>query len=258
MKSGYARAVADGMAIVVKIDGDGQMDPRLIPGFCDPIFEGRADYTKGNRFYDLTQIGKMPAMRILGNAVLSLMTKISTGYWTLFDVNNGFTAISSAVLQHIPTSKVSNRFFFESDMLFHLGLLRAKVLDVPMDAAYGHEVSNLKINRILWDFTYKHIRNLLSRIFYNYYLRDFTIASIELLFGLGLMLFGCVYGAIAWLRAIDTLVPTPLGTIMLPVLALLVGVLLLLSFLNYDIANTPRESIARLLPARKTQLSADD
>jgi len=181
------------------------------------------------------------------------LTKLSTGYWTVFDVNNGFTAIHASVLNHIPPGKVSNRFFFESDMLFNLGILRAKVLDIPMDAVYKEESSNLQVSRILWDFAYKHSRNFLSRIFYNYFLRDFTLASLELFVGLGLTLFGIIYGGAVWWRAIDTLVPTPVGTIMLPVLCFLVGLLLLLSFVNYDIANTPREAVHRLLPKRKSK-----
>jgi glycosyltransferase involved in cell wall biosynthesis len=258
MKTGYLQALYDGIQIIVKIDGDGQMDPGLIPVFCMPLVEGRADYTKGNRFYDLSKITNMPPIRILGNALLSLMTKLSTGYWNLFDVNNGFTAVQASLLEHIPPERVSNRFFFESDMLFNLGVLRAKVLDIPMDAFYGDEVSNLKVSRIFWDFSHKHLRNFVSRIFYNYFLRDFTIASLELLIGLCLTVFGVLYGALAWWRAIDTLVPTPLGTIMLPVLSFLVGVILLLSFFNYDISNTPREPVHRLLPKRKADFHPKD
>jgi len=103
--SGYKAAIIDGAAIIVKIDGDGQMDPSLIPAFIAPIVSGEADYTKGNRFFDLEEIRAMPKARLFGNAVLSFMTKLSSGYWYLFDPTNGYTAIHADVARHLPFEK---------------------------------------------------------------------------------------------------------------------------------------------------------
>lgn len=141
---GYQEALRGGATVIVKLDGDGQMDPSLIPYFVRPILEGEADYTKGNRFYDLKSILVMPKIRILGNAVLSFMTKFSSGYWHIFDPTNGYTAIHANVASRLPFSKISNSFFFESDMLFRLNLLRARVVDIPIDSSYGKEKSNLR------------------------------------------------------------------------------------------------------------------
>lgn len=91
--TGYRAAIADGAKVIVKIDGDGQMDPSLLREFVMPILGGEADYTKGNRFYDLSNISRMPAMRLFGNAGLSFLAKLSTGYWNIFDPTNGYTAI---------------------------------------------------------------------------------------------------------------------------------------------------------------------
>ena len=110
--TGYRAAIDDGADVIVKIDGDGQMDPTLILDFIDPIISGYADYTKGNRFYDLEVIRKMPLIRLFGNATLSLMAKLSTGYWDLFDPNNGYTAIHAQVASSLPFKKISQRFFF--------------------------------------------------------------------------------------------------------------------------------------------------
>jgi dolichol-phosphate mannosyltransferase len=245
MKTGFKAAIKDGMEIVVKIDGDGQMDPSLIPMFSKPIHDGEADYTKGNRFYDLTHISQMPFIRILGNSSLSLMTKLSTGYWNVFDVNNGFVAIHANVLSHINLEKVSDRYFFESDMLYQIGLLRGKVVDIPMDALYADEESNLKIRKIFLEFLFKHIRNFFGRIFYNYFLRDFSIASIELFLGTLFFAFGTLFGSVAWYRAATTSVLTPVGTIMFSVLTIILGIQFILSFINYDISNTPYSSIQK-------------
>ena len=140
---------------------------------------GEADYTKGNRFTSLNDLAQMPGLRTFGNAVLSFAAKASTGYWNIFDPTNGFTAIHTAVLAQIPLDRVAERYFFESDMLFRLSIARARVLDMPMSAVYGMEKSNMKIARIILPFAAGHLRNLLKRIFYNYFLRDFHVASLE-------------------------------------------------------------------------------
>jgi glycosyltransferase involved in cell wall biosynthesis len=245
--TGYQAAVTDGAEVIVKVDGDGQMDPGLIPYFVEPILAGEADYTKGNRFYDLEEIRTMPPMRLFGNAILSFMSKLSSGYWHLFDPTNGYTAIHADVVKHLPLGKISRRYFFETDMLFRLNTLRAVVVDVPMDAKYGEEVSHLKVSKILGEFLFKHSRNFLKRVFYNYYLRDLSLASVELPTGLTLMLFGVVYGGYNWLESARLEVPTPAGTVMLAAMPLLMGLQLLLAFIGYDIASVPKRPFHRKL-----------
>ena len=241
--TGYRAAIADGAEVIVKVDGDGQMDPRLIPNFIEPILAGEADYTKGNRFFNLEEIRAMPKIRLFGNAVLSFMTKLSSGYWDLFDPTNGYTAIHVDAARHLPFSKISQRYFFETDILFRLNTLRAVVLDVPMDANYGDEVSNLKISKIVGEFLVKHVRNFSKRIFYNYYLRDMSLASIELPLGILLFISGCVFGVYHWINSLQEGVSTPAGTVMLAALPILMGVQLILAFLGYDIANVPRRPL---------------
>ena len=237
---GYQAAIDDGADIIVKVDGDGQMDPRLIQNFILPILAGEADYTKGNRFYDIENLHLMPKGRIFGNAVLSFMNKISSGYWNIFDPTNGYTAIHADVAKHLPFSKISHRYFFETDMLFRLNISRAVVVDVPMKAEYGDEISNLKIPNIIGEFIFKHIRNLLKRIFYNYYLRDLSIASIELPVGLMSLFAGVFYGSYSWLHSSRLDISTSAGTVMLAALPILVGVQLILAFLSFDIASVPK------------------
>lgn len=243
--SGYLASIEENVDIVVKIDGDGQMDPALIPFFIEPIITGEADYTKGNRFYDLEKIREMPPIRIFGNAVLSFMTKLSSGYWNLFDPTNGYTAIHIDACKLIPFSKVSNRYFFETDMLFRLNILRAVVTDVPMDAKYGDEQSNLKISKIAGEFFTKHMRNLFKRIFYNYFLRDLSLASIELVTGTSMVIFGLFFGGYSWIESANNHVATPAGTVMLAAMPILVGIQLILSFIGYDIASMPRKILHR-------------
>lgn len=244
---GYRRAIEAGYDIIVKVDGDGQMDPRLLPGFIAPILSGEADYTKGNRFFDLEEIHQMPPMRIFGNAALSFLTKISSGYWQVFDPTNGYTAIHARVASYLPFDKISRRYFFETDMLFRLNTLRAVVVDVPMNAHYADEESNLKISKILPEFTVKHLRNFAKRIFYNYYLRDMSLASIELPLGLALVLFGTVFGVLHWINSSVHQAYSSAGTVMLAALPIIAGLQLLLAFIGHDIASVPLKPLHKVL-----------
>ena len=240
--TGYKQALKDGIDIIVKVDGDGQMDPKLIPDFVKPIIEGKCDYTKGNRFFFLENVSKMPTLRLIGNAFLSLLTKISSGYWDLFDPTNGYTAISKKVLIHLPLEKVSKRFFFETDMLFRLNTIRAAVMDIPMNAKYDDEVSNLKVSRILFEFLFKHLRNFIKRVFYNYYLRDMSIASIHLPLGVSLTTFGIYYGLNNWSDYAAQGMNTPVGTIMVSIFSIIMGIQFILAFLQYDISTVPKKA----------------
>lgn len=251
--TGYRAAWEDGMDVAVKVDGDGQMDPQLIPQFVAPIQSGYADYTKGNRFFDLEHIRQMPAHRIFGNAVLSMMSKLSTGYWQLFDTTNGFTALHTKLIPHVGMQKISERYFFETDLLFRLNILRATVVDIPMHARYGQEVSNLVARKVMLEFLAKHTQNFFKRIFYSYFLRDMTVASLLLITGTALFGFGAAFGLHHWLSGISTGIPTPTGTIMLAALPTIVGIQMLLAFLSFDVASVPQRTLHLNLPDRPLQ-----
>lgn len=249
--AGYQAAINDNMDIFVKIDGDGQMDPRLLPSFVAPIIHGEADYTKGNRFFDLEEIRQMPKVRLFGNAALSFLTKLSSGYWDLFDPTNGYTAIHREVARHLPFHKISRRYFFETDMLFRLNTLRAVAVDIPMDAKYADEVSNLKISKIVGEFLVKHLRNFGKRIFYSYYLRDMSLASLELPLGVALVTLGGIFGLSHWVSSASSGIPTSAGTVMLSALPVILGTQFILAFIGHDVQSVPKRALHLL---RKNRL----
>jgi dolichol-phosphate mannosyltransferase len=244
--NGYRVALEHHIKIVVKIDGDGQMDASMINKLIKPILEKKADYAKGNRFYNFDHIIGMPLHRVIGNAGLSFFSKLSTGYWSVFDPNNGFTAISGEMLSSLPLAKIDQRYFFESDMLFRLNLARAVVADVPMAAIYGDESSSLSAIKAIFEFTLKHSRNFLKRIFYNYFLREFSLATINLVFGLGLIFFGLVLGSTNWFHSIRTGVTSNTGTLILISMSVLSGLQMLLSFVSYDMNHEPKNPVGTL------------
>jgi len=251
--TGYRAALADGAEIVVRLDGDGQMDPALIPRLVQPIRDGSADYAKGNRFFDLESLRAMPRLRLVGNSVLSFASKLSSGYWNVMDPTNGYTAIHAAVLRQLPLDKLAPGFFFESDLLFRLGTIRAVVCDVPMPARYGDEESSLVIRRVAGEFAAKHLSNTTKRLFYSYYLRNFNIASIEIALGAAMIAFGAWIGATRWYEGYRHNTPATSGTVMLAALPVLIGIQLVLAFLTYDLQNVPRDVLQRRLAPDQTR-----
>lgn len=247
--NGYRAALESGCDVVVKVDGDGQMDPALILEIARPVLEGSADYAKGNRFHSVWNVRQMPGVRLFGNAALSFLTKLSSGYWSVFDPTNGFTAIHAAVLGRLEFGNISERYFFESSMLINLGNVRAVVRDVPMEARYAGETSNLRIGQVLGPFLGHNLRELAKRVLYTYFLRDFSLASAQLLFGVLLLGFGALFGAWGWYQSIASGTAATTGTVMVAVLPIILGFQLLLSFLGFDMGNEPRIPVQPAAPA---------
>lgn len=238
--AGYRAAISEGADIIIKLDGDGQMHPEDIPTLVRPLLRGDADYAKGNRFDSLDDLFLMPRVRIFGNAVLSLWSKLSSGYWSITDPTNGFTAIHKVALRRVDLNKLASRFFFESDMLFRLNLAGAVVEDVSLPARYGDEKSNLRISKVLVEFPWRFTKNQFKRVFYRYYLREWSIASIELPIGTMLVIFGSWFGLSSFMVASEAGRETTAGQATISSLAIILGVQLLLSFLSYDIQSEPR------------------
>ena len=240
-RAGMQRALAEGADVIVKIDGDGQMDPARVSERVRPLLLDQADYSKGNRFSSPSSLRSMPLIRILGNAALSFWSKVSSGYWSVNDPTNGYVAISSYMARSVDLEKLNSRYFFESDLLYRLRLSNARIRDIPMDAIYGKERSNLRIWKVLITFPLLHFRNTLARIGYQYYLREWSIASLELPLGLGLVASGGLLGVSSYANAVASNQGVTAGQISVSSLLIILGVQLLLSFVAYDIASEPRK-----------------
>ena len=247
MISGYTVALLDKNEIIVKLDGDGQMNPQLIPSLIQPILDGNADYVKGNRFYFLDELAQMPKIRMFGNIILSFFSKFSTGYWNIADPTNGFTAIHSKVLDLIPLDKINKGYLFESDILFRLSILRACVFDFPMKSSYQNEISNLKIKNIISTFIKGYFIHFFKRVIYNYFIKDFNFSSISFIFSIIFNFFGLFYGVYLWALSIQTGIFTSPGQVMLVALPLIFGFQFLLSFINFDISNVPKYPLFKLI-----------
>ena len=240
---GLRRALETDADVIVKVDSDGQMNPEDIPRLVAPVVSGDSDYAKGNRFNSLDDLQEMPKTRIFGNAVLSLMSKVSTGYWSITDPTNGFFAISRGALENINLEKLRQRWFFESDILFRLSIIRAVVADVPIRAKYANEKSNLKIRKVIFEFIHRHNVNFLKRLFYVYYLREWSVVSFEFPAALILFFGGIGLGVNFWSVSASTGQATTVGQVMLAVLPITLGFQLFLSVLSLDVSNEPKQSL---------------
>jgi len=247
LKTGFARALELGAQVVVKLDGDGQMDATHLPDLLVPLLKGQADYTKGNRFRDFQALQRMPLVRRIGNMGLGFLAKVATGYWNLFDPTNGYVAIHADALAQLPLERVDNSYFFETSMLAHLYLIGAVVRDVPMPARYRGETSSLSVRRTLLEFPLKLLRTFLRRILLKNLIYDFSMESVYLLAGLPLVLFGLVFGSIKWVSYASQGIPAPTGTVMLPTLSVLLGIQFLIAAIEIDIRSTPKEPLSHAL-----------
>jgi len=249
--AGYAEAARRGARVLVKVDGDDQMDLSYCAQLIAPILLGEADYAKGNRFSSLSHLTQMPTVRVLGNAMLSFLAKLSTGYWNIFDPTNGYTAIEANVARLVMEKRIARRFFFETDLLYHLGTLRAVVRDVPMPSRYADEVSNIRIGQVVGPFALRHARNFAQRVVGQYFVRDFSAASLELIFGLLFTLFGLGY-ALSYLANRIPGQAASAGVVMLAALPVILGVQFLLQAMNFDVLNVPSRPIHPYLNMLRT------
>jgi len=240
MIRGYREALKLDCDIVVKVDGDGQMPLNRLPNLLDAIVDYGYDYAKGNRFLESTSLKQMPGIRLIGNIALTFLTKLASGYWHIFDPQNGFTAIKARCLKVLDLDRVHKRYFFENDMLLNLNIHNFRVKDVPMPAIYGQEKSEMGIISTFITFPGLLLRRYLYRVYQKYVLRDFS--PIALFLGLGSLLlgWGAGFGIYLWFKSILTHVQTSTGTVMLAVLPLILGFQLVLEALVLDIHETPR------------------
>ena len=239
--SGYKKSLELNCDVTIKMDGDGQMDPSYIPELVQPLKDGKADFTKGNRFRDLKALKAMPVSRRIGNLGLSFMIKATSGYWNIFDPTNGFTAIKNETLRNMDLGKIHKRYYFETSMLIELYYANAVIQDIPIKARYGDEISGLSRTKTLLEFPPRLFFAFNRRIVLKYFLFDFNIASLYILFGLPLFLAGAIYGGVNFVEYASSNLAAPTGTVVIPTLLIILGFQLLLSAVSYDITNYPKK-----------------
>ncbi|GGB84891.1 hypothetical protein N798_12365 [Knoellia flava TL1] len=232
--AGHRRALELGADVCVVMAGDGQMDPDYLPALLDPIADGRAQFTKANRFYGRGSFSGMPRARVFGNIALSFLTKASSGYWNLFDPQNGYTAIHRDALERIPWDQIARRYDFENDLLINLNILRVPAVDVPVPARYGTEVSGMNLASVGPRIALRLVRGFWTRMWWKYVLQSFSAVALLFFSGLALLLLGGLVGIWIISQTLGPPTASP-GTVILCVAPLLSGLQLLLFSMLLDI-----------------------
>jgi hypothetical protein len=252
MKRGYARALADGAEIVIKLDADGQMDPRHIPRLIAPLIAGTADYAKGNRFAPARlmpsgsaprALNAMPPSRRAGNMMLSVLHKAATGYWRIGDPANGYTAIHAQALERIGIEKLADCFFFETDMLFRLNLVDAVVADVPLPACYPGSGSSLRLRRVAHRFAIMTAGRFVRRLRAKYFAGAWNLGSVKLAAAMAMIAAAAGLAGWRWIEALRG--ASALGAAEAATACLLLGLALLAAAGLYDARKRPLEPLSR-------------
>jgi glycosyltransferase involved in cell wall biosynthesis len=193
--TGYKAAAADQMAVTVVMAGDAQMDPHDLPAIAQPIVDGRADYTKGNRLVSGEAWEQIPRVRYIGNVILSLMTKVASGYWHIFDSQTGYTAISLKAIKTLNLDQLWKRYGYPNHILVMLNVHNFRVADVPVKPVYGiGEKSGIKIWRVIPTISRLLLRGFFWRLFHKYIVRDSHPLVLFYLFGILTFVPGVILG----------------------------------------------------------------
>lgn len=238
LKNGFEYALSQTSADVIGVmAGDAQCDPSYISKMLDSLIDEHVDYVKANRFVHLEALAQMPTYRRLGNIFITILTKFATGYYSIFDTQNGYGFFRRAILSKISFELIGERYDYENTLLTALSIAGAKILDEPVPAIYGEEVSTIKFLPTAYRALRANFIGFWKRIYYKYIVFSFHPVALFLLSGLLLMTVGAIFGLYMIIeKAIHHISPSS-GTVMLAVLPIILGFQLLLTAFILDVNN---------------------
>jgi glycosyltransferase involved in cell wall biosynthesis len=232
--SGYRRALEDGVDVACVMAADNQMDPVELADLVGPVARGEVEYAKANRLVSGEAWTVIPRTRYLGNAVLSLLTKIASGYWHVADSQAGYTAVASGTLRRLDLGRVYKRYGFPNDMLVHLNVQNARVRDVPSRPIYDvGETSGIKLRRVVPRISWLLFKGFWWRMLQKYVIRDFHPLVFFYAFGVLMTFVGLVLGVVEVVLRILGNEITP-ATIVLVAVLLIAGLQLTLFAMWFD------------------------
>ena len=239
--TGYKAALKEEMDVIAKMDGDNQMDPEQLPILLDPIIEGKADYTKGNRLLSPEYRKGMTKWRFLGNSILSFLTKIGSGYWQVMDPQNGYTAVSRGVLGRIDIDSIYHYYGYCNDILVKLNVYGYRVMDIVIPARYGNEKSKISYSKYIVKVSLMLLRDFFWRLKMKYVVLSFH--PLVLFYMLGIVLtpigfFGGLYALYCkFVKGEDLFITGALA-----LLVFIIGLQFLLFAMLFDMQANERES----------------
>jgi glycosyltransferase involved in cell wall biosynthesis len=237
---GLEEVIAAGRDFVVLMDGDNQMPAEYLTALLDAMMDNDLDAAKGNRFIaDPRALSTMPRYRLIGNVLLTMFTKLASGYWSIFDSQNGYWALRTRTVSRLELSRLARRYDLENSLLINLNIIGARLRDVPIPARYADEESKIRIWKVTPRIMLTLLGGMVQRIFYRYVLFNFHPTALFMLSGLPLLIWGVLFGVFVVITSLGDPVATT-GTVMLAVLPFLIGFQLLLAALVLDIMSEPK------------------
>lgn len=238
--TGLKALLSHKIAVIGVIAGDAQCNTNYLQTMIDTLIDGNYDYVKANRFLNHTELKSMPPLRRIGNILITMMTKFATGYYSIFDTQNGYGIFRHETLKQLDFSTIGQRYDYENTLLLALSFQNARIKDVAVPAIYGDEVSTIKF----WPVATRALtvvwRGFWKRIYHRYVLNNFHPIALFLFSGLCLGSIGFVFGIIiAYIRLVDGLSPST-GTVMLAVLPFLTGFHLVVTAITLDMSQEPK------------------
>jgi len=232
--SGYRRALEEGIDVTAVMAGDNQMEAADLEAIVRPVALGEVDYAKANRLFTGRAWELIPRTRYLGNAVLSLLTKIASGYWHVADSQSGYTAIDRKTLELLDLDRIYRRYGFPNDMLVHLNVVNARVRDVPSRPVYGvGESSGIRLRRVVPAISWLLTKAFFWRMREKYVIRDFHPLVFFYVFGILFSLLGLALGVtVTILRILGN--DLTVATVVLVALLLMMGLLFTLFAMLFD------------------------
>lgn len=238
---GYLKALELNSDVIGRLDGDGQMEVSELETLVEPIASGRVGFVKGNRFKRGRVPESMPFARSVGNVALTFLTKLASGYWHLFDPQNGYQVISAEAIGSLDLDYLRRcGYFFENGLLIELNAAEIPAMDVATTTIYGEETSGINIGHIMLSFPFQLFKGLFRRIFQRYVIRDFSPIAVFLFFGTVFLFGGTAWGFVEWARSSATGIPSTVGGVMLAALPMFAGFELILQAIVLDINGSPR------------------
>lgn len=235
--NGFRNALKTDADIIGVMAGDAQCDPSYVSKMVDLLIKENLDYVKANRFVYKDALIQMPTYRRLGNIFITILTKFATGYYSIFDTQNGYGFFTRDILETISLDLIGERYDYENTLLIALSIVGAKVRDEPVPAIYGDEVSSIKILPTIYRALRANFIGFWRRIYYKYILFNFHPIALFLFSGLLLGSFSIFFGSyIIYRRVFEQFSPST-GTVMLIVVPLILGFQLLLTAITMDMNN---------------------
>ena len=232
--AGYRRSIELGFDVIALMAGDGQTDPNDLTLIIDPVISGKADYSKGNRLFTGEAWRRTPHVRYLGNAFLSMLTKIASGYWHVADSQSGFTAISRPALMALDLDHLWHSYGYPNDLLIQLNIRNFRVADVPTHPRYGvGERSSMNVFKVMPTVSYLLLRGFLNRLFVKYVVKDFHPLVFFYFFGIVFLIVGTLLGLLQVVLKIVT-GGVAITTIVLVAMLMIAGLQFLLFAMWFD------------------------